>query len=184
MGNNIKQIAERIKALREIEGESVESVAAALGVKISEYEGYESGNTDIPVSFLYEIAGRFKVELTALLTGTEPHMNSFSLVRKESSPKADRSKEYSYKDLAYNFKHKKMEIFEVTAGPKPGDKPGHYNSHPGQEFNYCLEGEIKIFIGKNEMILKQGDSLYFDSGIPHAMVSLNNKPAKFLAVIL
>lgn len=184
MENNIKQIAERIKALREIEGESAESAANALGVKKEEYEGYESGNTDIPVSFLYEISGRYKVELTALLTGGEPHMNTFSIVRKGTAPKVERSKEYSYKDLAFNFKHKKMEIFEVVAGPKPGDKPGHYNLHPGQEFNYCLEGEIKIFVGKNEMVLKPGDSIYFDSGIPHAMVSLNNKTAKFLAVIL
>jgi len=182
--NNIKQIAERIRTLREIDGESIESAAKALGVKKEEYEGYESGKSDIPVSFLYEIAGRYKVELTALLTGGEPHMNTFSIVRKGSAPKVERSKEYSYQDLAYNFKHKKMEIFEVTAGPKPGDVAGHYNAHPGQEFNYCLEGEIKIFIGKNEMILKTGDSIYFDSGIPHAMVSLNNKPAKFLAVIL
>ena len=184
MENNIKQIAERIKALREIEGESIESAAKALGIKTEEYQGYESGNTDIPISFLYEIANRYKVELTALLTGGEPHMNTFSVVRKGSASKAERSKEYSYQDLAYNFKHKKMEIFEVTAGPKPGDVPAHFNAHPGQEFNYCLEGEIKIFIGKNEMVLKTGDSIYFDSGIPHAMVSLNNKPAKFLAVIL
>jgi quercetin dioxygenase-like cupin family protein len=43
---------------------------------------------------------------------------------------------------------------------------------------------MKIFIGKNEMTLGPGDSIFFDSGLPHAMVALNNKPAKFIAVIL
>jgi len=183
MEKNIKQIAIRIKALREIEGASIESLAKAFKISKSEYESYESGKSDIPISFLYEFASKFNVELTALLTGEEPHMKSFSLVRKGKGPKVDRNKGYKYQDLAYNFKHKKLEVFEVTVDPKPGNKPGHFNTHPGQEFNYCLKGKLKIFIGKNEMILNPGDSLYFDSGTEHAMAALGKKPAKFIAVI-
>jgi len=183
MEKNIKQVATRIKALREIEGESVGSLAKAFKISEQEYERYESGKADIPISFLYEFASRFNVELTALLTGEEPHMQAYSLVRKGKGPKVNRSKEYKYQDLAYNFKRKKLEVFEVTVDPKKGNKPSHFNTHPGQEFNYCLKGKIKIFIGKNEMILNPGDSLYFDSGTEHAMAALGNKPAKFIAVI-
>jgi quercetin dioxygenase-like cupin family protein/DNA-binding XRE family transcriptional regulator len=184
MEDKIKLIAQRIKTLREIAGESKETVAKVIKVPVKDYEKYESGKTDINVSFLYEIAAHFNVELTAILTGQEPHMQTFSLVRKGTGPKVKRSKEYSYQDLAFNFKRKKMEVFEVTTDPKPADKQGHFNTHPGQEFNYCLEGSMKIFIGKNEMTLGPGDSIFFDSGLPHAMVALNNKPAKFIAVIL
>ncbi|MBI4976671.1 MAG: helix-turn-helix transcriptional regulator [Spirochaetes bacterium] len=184
MDENIMLIAQRIKALRDIAGESKEEVAKVLEIPVKDYENYESGKTDISVSFLYELAAHFNVELTAILTGHEPHMKSFSLVRKGTAPNIERTKEYSYRDLAYNFKHKRMEIFEVQAEPRSGDKPGHLNSHPGQEFNYCLEGSMKIIIGSNEMTLNPGDSLYFDSGLPHAMIALNNKPAKFIAVIL
>ncbi len=183
MEKNIKQVATRIKALREIEGESVEALAKAFKISKAEYESYESGKADIPISFLYEFSNRFSVELTALLTGEEPHMQAYSLVRKGKGPKVERSKEYRHQDLAYNFKHKKLEVFEVTVDPKKGNKPSHFNTHPGQEFNYCLKGKLKIFIGKNEMILNPGDSLYFDSGIEHAMAALGNKPAKFIAVI-
>lgn len=184
MEQNIKQVAERIRVLRDISGEKIDVLAKKFKISTGEYRDYESGRSDIPVSFLYEIAGYFKVELTALLTGGDPHMNTYSLVRNGQGPRVERRKEYKYQDLAYNFKHKKMEIFEVTAEPKKGGKPGHFNSHPGQEFNYCLEGSVKIFIGKNELVLNQGDSLYFDSGIEHAMVALNDKPARFIAVIL
>jgi quercetin dioxygenase-like cupin family protein len=184
MTEKIKQVAQRLKALREIEGESVESLAGALGIAPEEYRRFESGEADIPVSYLYEIAHHYQVELTALLTGEEPRLHRYSLVRSGQGPSVERRQEYQYQDLAYNFQHKKMEAFLVTVEPRAGDRPGHRNSHAGQEFNYVLEGTVKIFIGPNEVVLHPGDSLYFDSGIEHAMVAMQNKPARFLAVIL
>ena len=184
MDSNIKQVAIRIKTLREISGETPESLAKLFKLSNDEYLRYESGETDIPVSFLYEIAGHFNVELTALLTGGEPHRKSVSLVRAGTGPSVERRSEYKYRDLAYNFAHKKIEVFEVIVEPKEKTGLGHFNTHPGQEYNYCLEGSMKIFIENNEYVLNPGDSVYFDSGHRHAMAALNNKPAKFLAVIL
>ena len=48
-------------------------------------------------------------------------------------------------------------------------------SHKGQEFNYCLEGRMKVTIGREEYILEPGDSLYFNPIKPHKMVSLDGK---------
>ena len=58
------------------------------------------------------------------------------------------------------------------------------NSHAGQEFNYILEGTVKIFIKDNEIILNEGDSIFFDATCEHAMIALNDEKAKFLAVIM
>ena len=184
MAESIKQVAQRLRALREIEGESTQALAKALQIPEAEYVKYESGKSDIPVSILYEAATHFKVELTALLTGEEPRMTGYSLVRKGSGPSVKRRKEYKYNDLAYNFRHKKAEVFVVEAGPQKGARPPHLNSHAGQEFNYILEGSVKLHLGRNELVLNEGDSIYFDSGIEHAMISMNKKPAKFLAVII
>jgi len=60
----------------------------------------------------------------------------------------------------------------------------NYNSHPGQEFNYVIEGVLKVIINGHEIILNEGDSLFFDSGAKHGMKAMNGKPAKFLAIIL
>ena len=78
---------------------------------------------------------------------------------------------------------KKSEFFIVTVDPKE-DKTPSLNNHPGQEFNYILEGSLKLFIHNNEIELNPGDSVIFDSTHKHAMVALNNKPAKFLAVLM
>lgn len=183
MSEKIKQVAMRIKSLREISGFSTKEVSRKLNIGQEQLENYENGSTDIPVSILYELASAYKVELTSLLTGEEPKMREYSLVRKGKGPQAERRKEYNYQDLAYNFRDKKAEIFLITVDPH--DSPNHKPyAHEGQEFSYILEGTLKILLDKHELILNEGDSLYFDPRHPHAMFAMHNKPAKFLAVII
>ena len=184
MSEQIKQIAMRIKELREIHGLSLEDLAAKLNISMEIYRAYENAEIDIPVSVLYGIANLFNVELTAILTGDEPKLNLYSLVRKGKGIKVDRRKEYGYQSLAYNFIHKKAEPFLVTVEPDSQEAPMAQNSHIGQEFNYLLEGTLKILIGSHELILEEGDCVFYDSSNKHGMKALNNKPAKFLAVIM
>lgn len=184
MSRQIEQIASRIKELREIAGVSMQSLAKKFNIPIETYQAYESGKSDIPVSFLYKISNEFKVEMTALLTGEGPRLHTYALVRKGKGVSVERRKEYKYQSLAYNFVNKKAEPFLVTVEPEPEDSPVHYNTHPGQEFNYVLEGKLKIIIDGHELILNEGDSLYFDSSRNHGMKALDNKPAKFLALIM
>ena len=173
-----------MKALREISGVAAEALAKELKIPVETYLTYESGEADIPVSILLEIAHRFNAELTSLLTGEEPRLHQYCLVRKGKGPTVDRRKEYNYFDLAYNFVHKKAEAFFITVEPHPESVKRKYYSHPGQEFTYVLEGSLKVVLGGHEVVLNKGDSLFFDSGKAHAMIALKKKPAKFLAVIL
>jgi transcriptional regulator with XRE-family HTH domain len=182
MSNQVKQIAARIKDLREIAGLSEESLARELGVTAETYKEYEGGNTDIPIGFLYEVANRFGVELTAVLTGEGPRLRTYCLVRKGKGVSVDRRNPYKYQSLAYNFIHKKAEPFLVTVEPG-NDDAVHFNSHPGQEFNYVMEGTLMIYIDGHSLTLNEGDSLYFDSSCSHGMKAVGSKPAKFLAII-
>lgn len=184
MSEQIKQIAARIKELREISGFSLETLAKEFNVPLETYAKYETGSVDIPVGFLHKISGKLKVDMTALLTGEEPKLQNYSLVRKGKGASMDRRKAYKYQSLAYNFLHKKAEPFLVTVDPKPEDTPIELNSHPGQEFNYILEGSLKIIINGYEIIMNEGDSLFFDSGLEHGMRALNDKPSSFIAIIL
>jgi transcriptional regulator with XRE-family HTH domain len=184
MIEQIKQIAERIKELREISNISIETLAKELGISVNKYLEYESGNLDIPVSFLYKIAHRFDVELSVLLSGENPKLHIYSVVRKGKGLIVERRKQYNYESLAYNFINKKAEPFIVTVDPQPETSPVQFNFHAGQEFNYVIEGTLKIIIDEHEVILNEGDSIYFDSAFNHAMKALNNKKAKFLAIVM
>ncbi|NMA95244.1 MAG: cupin domain-containing protein [Clostridiales bacterium] len=184
MSEQVKLIAMRLKDIREIAGESIESISKDLNISPKLYESYESGQVDIPVSFLLNAAHRFGIELSSLLTGDEPKLKVYSIVRRDKRLSVDRRKEYGYESLAYNFINKELEPFLVTVEYKGEDEEVSLNSHPGQEFNFVLEGTLKVFINGHELILNEGDSLYFDSSYDHGMVALNGQKARFLAVIL
>lgn len=183
MLEDITQVAARLKGLREISEISAESLAAQLQIPLETYLSYESGTVDIPVSVLFQIAGICNVELTSLLTGEEPKLHVYSLVRKDKGVSVLRRKEYDYQNLAFNFAHKKAEPFLVTVKPDAEDAVA-CNAHPGQEFNHVLEGTLKIVVAGHELILNAGDSLFFDASYPHGMKAMNNAPAKFLAIVL
>jgi len=184
MSEQIKLIATRIKDLREISEISIQTLASELQISEETYHSYESGDTDIPVSFLYQIANRFNVELAAILTGDGPKLHTYQLVRNGKGASVERREHYKYHNLANNFIGKRAEPFIVTVSTEPDSSPIHFNSHKGQEFNYIIEGTLKIIINGHELIMEEGDSVYFDSSSSHGMKALNGKQAKFLAIIL
>ncbi len=183
MNDQIKQIADRLKGLRDVLDISIDDAASTCGLTTEQYNDYETGNTDIPVSVLHNMAQKYAIDLTVLLTGQEPHLHRYSLTRKNAGVGVERCKAYCYEALAYSFINRKAEPFLVTVEPKPDDFNTPLNAHTGQEFTYILEGKLKINLAGKEMILEEGDSLYFDSTLPHAMTALDNKTCKFLAVI-
>ena len=171
MLEQVTAIAVRLKELREISGLSVEELAAQLHLELEKYQEYESGKVDIPVSILYTVSNFFGVELTALLTGADPKLHDFSLVRKDKGIFVKRRKNYNYQNLAYNFANKQMETFLVTIEPDKANKSLAFNSHHGQEFDYMLEGSMRLVIDGKELVLNAGDSIYYNAELPHAMES-------------
>ena len=181
----LKPIAQRIQALREIAGTPAPELARTLGVTPDEYAAYESGAADIPIGFLHRVAEHHRVDLTAILTGDESHVRGFCITRRGTGPTVSRRQQYNYESLAAGFQHRRMEPFLVTVDPQPeSGAPVQVHAHPGQELNYVLDGALWLIIGRHEVELHAGDSIYFDSGLPHAMRALGGKPARFLALIL
>jgi quercetin dioxygenase-like cupin family protein len=95
----------------------------------------------------------------------------------------ERTKAYKYQSLAAGFIDRKADPFIVTVEPND-DAPIHLNSHNGQEFNMVLEGSLLISINGKELILNEGDSIYFDATKLHGMKALNGEPVRFLALII
>jgi len=182
MNTQITQIAERLRGLRDSLELSTAEVASKCGVSQVDYEKYESGNSDIPMSFICEVAQTFGVETTALISGNDPHSMAYSVTRKGTGASVERTKCYKYQALAHGFRFAKAEPFEVTV--EPCDQSFHLNTHSGQEFNYMLEGTMQLQIAGNEITLNEGDSIYFDATKPHGMIALGDKKVRFLAVII
>ncbi|KZX12236.1 helix-turn-helix domain-containing protein [Methanobrevibacter curvatus] len=180
----IKDIGNRVRELRELSDISVNEMTKKLEIDSKNYESFENGEKDIPVSILFEIAHILKVDMGLFISGEETRMHIFHVTRAGKGRPIEMRKGYEGISLADRFIHKQAETLIVTIDPLYDDKEPVRNSHIGQEFNYVLEGSLNLLIHNQEVILNEGDSIYFDSKYEHAMVPLNNKPAKFLAVII
>ena len=182
MDEQIKQIADRIKGLRDSLDFTIEEMAERCKRTPDEIRLYEAGETDIPMSFLFEVAQHFNIATSTLISGEEPRMTSYFLTRFGKGKSVERNKAYKYQALASGYKFPKAEPFEVTV--EPDEKEMHLNSHAGEEFNYVLEGRLLLCINDKNLILNPGDCIYFDSSNRHGMKALDNQPVKFLAIIL
>jgi len=183
MKENVKEISARVRELREIEAISVEALAGELGFNPDEYSAWESCEKEFPVGVLVEIAARFKVDLSELISGSASKLKTFCVTRAGEAPEVSRRPSYRYWNLAYNFHRKKAEPFMVEASAETEGKPVNLNTHPGQELNYVMEGRLLISISGHDIELGPGDCVYYDSSEPHGMKALGGKPARFLAIV-
>ena len=178
----LKQIADRVREMREIMEIEAGDIAEKIGVSLEEYLAYENAEDDIPIGKLYLIADELGLDPTVLLIGDNPKMAEYSLVRAGHGINVERYAGYRFSSLAYNFISREMEPMIVTISES--DERPELVSHEGQEFNYIIEGKMLFKIGEITYELEEGDSVYFDSGVPHAEKALDGKPARFLAIVM
>ncbi len=183
MDEQIIQIGERLRGLRDVLDISTQEMADVCGISVEHYEKMESGESELSVANLQKIAKEYGVSLDVLMFGEEPKMSSYFLTRKGQGMSVERRSAYNYESLASGFRGRKADPFIVTVAPKPVDTPREMNSHSGQEFNMVLEGKMELAIGSKVLTLNEGDSVYFDATQPHGMRALNDKTVRFLAII-
>lgn len=184
MSEAIKQISQRLKGLREALDMTPEDFADSCNISLDEYLKYEAGDKDLGISVLKRIASAHNVDVSVLMFADEPRMSSYFLTRKGKGLAVNRVAAYSYQTLAGGFNNRKAEIFEVTVEPKEGDAEIYHSSHAGQEFSLVLEGRMLLQINGKDLVLEEGDSIYFDSSLPHGMKALDGKKVRFLVVVL
>ncbi|MDL2287855.1 cupin domain-containing protein [Oscillospiraceae bacterium OttesenSCG-928-F05] len=181
MSEDLKMIAARIQELRQVFDLSEEDVAKDLGISAELYRSYENEGENIPISVLYHLASKYNVDLTEILTGRSPRLDTFAVVPKGHGIQVDRYPGYKFQSLAYKFMHKIMEPLLVTVEPSE-DEPALV-AHAGQEFNLVLKGSIYFLYDDKKLLLKAGDSVYFNPTHPHGQMAACGKEALFLTVI-
>jgi len=179
-------VGKKIKQLREFQNVTVEELAERAGLSSELIKQIENAQAYPSLAPLIKIARALGVRLGTFLD--DEITTNCVVVRKENKRRVMRfpSKEtkvgdLNFESLGYNKKDRYMEPFLITIDPSNENNP-QMSSHEGEEFLYLLEGELVITYGKETYNLKPGDSIYYDSVVPHNVRS-NGKPAKFIAVV-
>ena len=182
----LREIAARIKEMREIMGWSIAEMATKTEVSEQEYIEYESATVDFPFTFIHKCAQAFDVEMTQLLEGHSAKLSSYTVTRKGGGQKTAKEDGIDITNLAPKFKDKIAEPYfvryEYSASQQ--NKPIHLTKHSGQEFDFILSGSLKVQIGEHTEILHEGDSIYYNSSTPHGMIAIDGKDCVFCAVVL
>ncbi len=182
----INEIASRIREMREILGISPEEMAVKTDVSVDEYKAYESAKIDLPFSFIHKCALSFGIELNELLEGNSARLSSYTLTRKGEGRETAKEAGIEIENLAPMFRKKIAEPYYVhyEYDPELQNKPINLATHSGQEFDYIMSGSLRIQIGDKIEVLREGDSIYYNSSTPHGMIAVNGQDCYFLAVVL
>lgn len=180
----IREVAERIRLTRESVGLTPDEMAEKCGVSSYEYLAYEGGAKDFSFTFIYKFANACGVDITDLMEGESPHINSYDVTRAGQGLPIARRKGLSYLRLAPNFQNKIGEPFLVTI-PYVDEKyrVPHPHTHEGQEMDIVVSGQLKVQVGDNVEVLNEGDSIYYDSSEKHDEWAVGGKECKFYAVV-
>lgn len=186
MNYNIKEVSSRLKATREYLDISPEFMAERTSTTVEEYISLENGEKDFSLSFLNASAEALGIEMIELLTGVEPKLETYSVVRKNQGLPIERRIGFTYQHIAYLFKNKKIEplIVEAPYSEEEQKKPIYLSVHDGQEMDYIISGQMKFVINDHEEILSEGDCVYYNSKNPHGMIAYGGTDCKFLAVLI
>lgn len=180
MANDIQAIAKRLYELRTFSDYSTAQMAELLNIDEKQYVDYENGDKEIPINLIYRFASILDTEPMYVVTGDMPSHDDAVVVYGGNGVSVNRYEGYSFSSLAADFKRKTMNPMLVTIDPT--DTP-ELVVHGGQEFNFVLEGELRVIVANKEYFLRAGDSLYFNPSLPHAQLAMNNRPARFITVI-
>ena len=139
METQVKKIAERLKGLRQMMDITPEEMAQVTDVTLDEYLAKENGEQDFSFTFLFKCATRFGIDISAIVSGEEPHLQVYSMARKGEGMPIRRRREFDYQHLAYLFKDRLAEPFVVKAKYSKEEEEGpiHLSFHEGQEWTMC-----------------------------------------------
>jgi len=185
-GQNIK-VGQRIKELRIARGLTKEEIEKRSGISETTLAGIERHLISPPLGNLVSLAKVFEVSVGDLFgeKGDSPYCIVRSDARKTVSrfnSSDDKSSGYSYEALGQQKKKRQMEPFLVTLTPTEV-RQVEPNQHIGEEFIFVLEGKVEVRLLDHTDILNPGDSIYYDSTMPHIVACHGNQPATILAVI-
>ena len=121
-----------------------------------------------------------------MLTGENPHLSGYNLIRKGEGLPIKRNDGFDYYHLASRFRDKLAEPFLVRAPYREAEqsRPIELSSHEGQEFDFVLSGRLRFTFEGHIEELDPGDSVYYDSGRKHGMIATGGEDCTFLAVVI
>lgn len=182
-----KKVGERIRAFREKQELSLADLAGRTGLEESFLFAVETKDLYPSLGPLLKIARALGVRLGTFL---DDHVSRDPLIVRvgertsEMAMRVDGSLNAShmYSSLGRGKTDRHMEPFFIIMNPEPeADKKLSF--HEGEEFIVVVSGQVQLTYGREVSILNPGDSIYYNSVVPHNLSAAGAEPASIYAVL-
>ncbi|MBN1890773.1 MAG: cupin domain-containing protein [Thermoflexales bacterium] len=169
-----------LRELREERKLSIRALAEKSGLNVNTLSLIENGKSSPSVSTLQQIALALESPITAFFDTSLPR-STLAHIKANDRPRAAFAHGV-LEDLGAGLSGRTVEPFVVTLEPNAGS--GAYPVvHTGYEFVFCLEGRIVYTIEDHTCLLEPGDSLLFESRLPHRWQNVDETPSRALLVM-
>ncbi len=180
------KVGQRIKNFREKQGLSLEEFSQRTGLGMDFLEAVEEKEKYPSLGPLLKIARALGVRLGTFLddqVSKDPLIVKLGERKEEFTMHSDQEKTASMKyfSLGKGKSDRHMEPFFIEIEPEDGESK--LTSHEGEEFIIVVSGKLKVVYGKEESILEAGDSVYFNSVVPHYVAAEGNEKCDIYAVL-
>ncbi|MBP7339136.1 helix-turn-helix domain-containing protein [Niveispirillum sp.] len=190
--NHTTLLGQRVKAIRTAKKLRIADVAGRAGLSGSTISKVENGQMSMTYDKLIQLAEGLDVELSALFSGEDaqgggggsrPAITGRRDMSDVEGGTYVKTQWYEYWYLCPNFSHKDMVPILGRTTARSLAEFGPLMRHPGQEFLFILSGEMDVYTEFYEPTrLKAGQSMYFDSSMGHAYISVSEEPCRFMTV--
>lgn len=183
------KLGRKITTLREAHHLTCQDLADRCGCDVTVIEKLEAGEVPPSLAPLIKLTRALGVRLGTLMDDDESYGPAYisteqmeEVERVKSLQTAKDAGDLSYFSLAAGRPSRHMDPFIITVSPT-GEATHKLDSHEGEEWLYGMEGEIEIAYGNETYVLGPGESIYYDSIVPHQVRAHNGQNAKFLACV-
>ena len=177
-------IGARLSALRHERGMTLAALARLSGISEATLSRVENGAVTMNAHNLYVLAKVLEVDITTFFRSvTAPMRSGLRSITRAGDGERGESARYAFELLCADVSAKRMVPSINTVAVTSLAQAGGLQSHEGEEFVYVLEGAVAIHTDAyRPERLDAGDSMYFDSNMPHAYVAASPAPARILVV--
>lgn len=175
------ELGDKIRKVRKEKGLTLEKVAKNVGCSLSFVSQVERGKVSPSITSLKQIANALEVNIVDFFL---PSGNPAEpVVMKEADRIEISMKRWKAKInlLVKNIQGKRMQPFYTVIQPG-GGALGLYQ-HEGEEFGIVLKGELEINLNGTIYRVKQNESFYYSSHIPHSWVNPTNRETTVVWVV-
>ena len=176
----------RLKKAREDRGLSLFDIYLRTNISVDDLTKIEEANVIPPLGTVIKLAKALDMKVGYFISGEEG--KTYTIVRKDDrkvisryDSKKEKQYGYEYVSLAPHKTDRHMEPFLVTL--EPSETAEERSTHDGQEFIFVLQGKMEVRLGEEFHILNTGDSIYYDSTVPHLVKCHTKEITKIIAVL-